>query len=229
LHLSADRGGDGIVDAEMPPTIVFDGHTPREPVARFPAFATAATETSQSGGERISFTIRSDAPESAAGVLFAVLPGQPDWSRYEQPFDVSEGSLVLFRENFSDGSLGPLQERRSFEEIDAAVEVRAAVDGFCVAVTIPKPGRLGTVTFDAVEGQRLRIEVTDVQLGGSACCGAVLWLGDPDGEPISDHYSLGSSGAVLELPSLRATGTYGLTIDPAGSITGSLVLSVRST
>jgi hypothetical protein len=46
---SADRDGDGIVDAEMPPTVVFDGHTPREPVARSPAFATATMETSQRG------------------------------------------------------------------------------------------------------------------------------------------------------------------------------------
>jgi hypothetical protein len=177
----------------------------------------------------VSFTIRSDAPENAAGVLFAVLPEQPGWSRHEQPIDVVEGSLVLFREYYSDGSFGSLQVRRILEEIDAAVEVRTAVDGFSVPVTIPKPGRLGTVTFDAVEGERLRVEVTDVRLGGSACCGAVLWLGDLDGEPISDHYSLGGSGAVLELPSLRATGTYGLTINPAGSITGSLVLNIRST
>jgi hypothetical protein len=93
--------------------------------------------------------------------------------------------------------------------------------GPTVTVTMVSPGQNALVTFSGSAGQRVSLEVGNVTLGSSPCCGAKLSLLDPGGATLASILSFGTSGAFLDATTLPLAGTYTILVDPQGTATGS--------
>jgi hypothetical protein len=90
-----------------------------------------------------------------------------------------------------------------------------------LTVTITSPGQNARVTFTGSAGQRVSLEVANVSIGTSTCCGAKLSLLDPGGATLASILSFGTSGAFLDATTLPVAGTYTILVDPQGTATGS--------
>ncbi len=82
--------------------------------------------------------------------------------------------------------------------------------GAPVAVSVVTPGDVATVTFDAVAGRRVSLEMTDVTIGTSTCCSTKVSIAAPDGRTLVSA-TVGTSGGFIDAQSLPDTGTAGNT------------------
>ena len=96
------------------------------------------------------------------------------------------------------------------------------IGGAAVSVSSTVPGRNTRLTFDATAGQQLTAHVTN----NSMQC-LIVSLLQPGGASITSNSS-GSSSFNLTSQSLPATGTYTINIDPCGSVTGGLSVTVTT-
>ena len=92
--------------------------------------------------------------------------------------------------------------------------------GAPVTVTIPTANQNGRVTFSGSYGQRVSLNLTNVSING-----AYVSLLRPDGSQQTYVYT-GTGGAFLDGQQLSSTGTYTLFIDPQGTVTGSMTLTL---
>ncbi|HEX2110140.1 MAG TPA: Ig-like domain-containing protein [Gaiellaceae bacterium] len=95
-----------------------------------------------------------------------------------------------------------------------------------VTVSVLAPGDVGTVTFDAVAGQRVSLEMTDVTIGTSTCCSTKVSIAAPDGRTLVSA-TLGTTGGFIDAQSLPETGTYSIVVDPQSTSTGSITLTLH--
>ena len=93
-----------------------------------------------------------------------------------------------------------------------------------VATTVP--GQNARVTFAGVAGGRVSVEITDVTVGTSFCCSTKVTLLRPDGRVVSTA-TFGTSGGFLDAAALALTGTYTIAIDPQGSATGGVTITLH--
>src|SRR5262249_55355798 len=96
------------------------------------------------------------------------------------------------------------------------------VGGSSVAITISSPGQNGQVTFSGTSGQQVTVHVTS-----NTVAGVTVKLLKPDGSQLTSSFS-SSSSFNLTQQTLPTTGTYTIVIDPSGTNTGSLNVSVTS-
>ncbi|MDT5268361.1 MAG: hypothetical protein QOH49_547 [Acidobacteriota bacterium] len=92
--------------------------------------------------------------------------------------------------------------------------------GAPVTVTIPTANQNGRVTFSGSYGQRVSLNLTNVSING-----AYVSLLRPDGSQQTYVYT-GTGGAFMDGQTLTSTGTYTLFIDPQGTVTGSMTLTL---
>src|SRR5215213_7729795 len=92
--------------------------------------------------------------------------------------------------------------------------------GAPVTVSIPTANQNGRVTFSGSYGQRVSLNLTNVSVNG-----AYVSLLRPDGSQQTYVYT-GTGGAFMDGQQLSSTGTYTLFIDPQGTVTGSMTLTL---
>ena len=95
-------------------------------------------------------------------------------------------------------------------------------------VTIAEPGQNARLSFSGDEGQRISVELTDVSLGSSPCCGAKVSVKKPDGTTLIAATSVGTTGGFLDRTTLPVAGTYKIVVNPVGEATGDLTLTLHS-
>jgi len=96
------------------------------------------------------------------------------------------------------------------------------VNGSSVTVTLNTPGQNGQVTFSGTSGQQVTVRVTS-----NTIAGVTVKLLKPDGSQLTSSFS-SSSSFNLPQQTLPTTGTYTIVIDPNGTNTGSMNVSVTS-
>ena len=93
-------------------------------------------------------------------------------------------------------------------------------------VSTTSPGENASVFFDAVAGQRVSLEITDVTIGTSTCCSARVSLLRPDGRSLTT-VTVGTNGGFLDATALPSTGTYTVLVDPQSTNVGDATLTLH--
>lgn len=96
------------------------------------------------------------------------------------------------------------------------------INGGATTVTTATPGQDGNYTFSGTASQQVTVSIAS----NTTSCVAVT-LKQPNGSTLTSTFSCGGS-FNLSQQTLPTTGTYTINIDPSGSNTGSLNLSVTS-
>lgn len=134
----------------------------------------------------------------------------------------SPGSYTLF--------VNPLNDRTGSMTLkvnSVAADVNASITagGAPVTVTTTSMGQNVNVTFSGVSGQRVSLKVTGVTMSGGN--GQVdITMKKPDGSTLAAATFVSSSGAFIDTQVLPATGTYNIFVNPQGSNTGSVTLTL---
>jgi hypothetical protein len=98
--------------------------------------------------------------------------------------------------------------------------------GPSTTVTTTSAGENASVFFDAVAGQRVSLEITDVTIGTSTCCSARVSFLRPDGRSLA-AVTLGTNGGFLDATTLPSTGTYSVLVDPQSTNVGAATLTLH--
>lgn len=97
------------------------------------------------------------------------------------------------------------------------------LDGASVPISLTKAGQTARYTFSGTSGQWVSIGFTSVTIAFST-----VTLLKPDGTTLASN-TIGTAGGGLEPPStLPTTGTYTLVVDPSGTNTGNITLTLMS-
>jgi large repetitive protein len=96
-----------------------------------------------------------------------------------------------------------------------------------VRVTVATAHEDMTVTFSGSAGRRVSLSVSAVTIGSSACCSMRVSIRKPDGTSLVSPIFVGTAGGFLDTATLPVTGTYSIFVDPQGSATGSLTLTLH--
>jgi YD repeat-containing protein len=101
------------------------------------------------------------------------------------------------------------------------------VGGAAQTTTITTPGQNAAITFSGTAGQRVSLDLTNETIGWLGTCTGVT-IKNPDGTPLVSNPCVNTQGAFIDVQTLPATGTYTIAIDPPGSATGSVTLTLYS-
>lgn len=97
------------------------------------------------------------------------------------------------------------------------------LDGASVPLSFTKVGQTARYTFSGTSGQWLSLGLTSVTIASST-----VTLLNPNGTTLAST-TVGTSGGGLEPPStLPTTGTYTIVVDPGGTNTGTITLTLMS-
>lgn len=102
-----------------------------------------------------------------------------------------------------------------------------SVGGSAVAATTKAPGQNSRVSFDTTSGQNLTLNLSNVTMGTSSCCGATVSVLNPDGSTLVSPIYIGTSGGSVSVKPI-STGTHTIVINPQGSATGSMTLALST-
>jgi subtilisin family serine protease len=103
-----------------------------------------------------------------------------------------------------------------------------AIGGPPVALTLgPVPGQNATLTFSGTAAQRVSLRLSNVTIGNTSCCGARISMLKPDGTTVVPPILVGTFGATITA-TLPVTGTYSIGVDPQGSYTGGITLTLTA-
>jgi hypothetical protein len=115
-----------------------------------------------------------------------------------------------------------------FRAASAAVIPYTIVPGGSpVTVTIATSGDDAAVTFDGTAGQRVSLALGNVTIGTSACCSTKVSLLKPDGTTLVAPTNVGTSGGFIDTKTLPVSGSYTIFVDPQGTATGSMTLTLH--
>jgi RHS repeat-associated protein len=95
-----------------------------------------------------------------------------------------------------------------------------------LTVTISTAGQNANVTFPGTQDQRISLDVSNVTIGTPSSCGTNITIKKPDGSTLASNTCVTTAGAFFDTTVLPATGTYTIAINPAGTYTGSLTLTL---
>lgn len=97
------------------------------------------------------------------------------------------------------------------------------LDGASVPISLTKAGQTARYTFSGTSGQWVSIGFTSVTIAVST-----VTLLKPDGTTLASN-TIGTAGGGLEPPNtLPTTGTYTIVVDPSGTNTGNITLTLMS-
>ena len=95
-----------------------------------------------------------------------------------------------------------------------------------MTVDVSVAGDVATLPFDAVAGQRVSVEITDVTIGTSTCCSTKVTLFKPDGKALVTT-TLGTNGGFLDTATLPTAGTYSIVVDPQTTNIGNATVTLH--
>src|SRR5439155_25613224 len=93
--------------------------------------------------------------------------------------------------------------------------------GAPVTVSISTPGQVGQLTFSGTAGQRVSLAVTQSTLSSET-----VSIVNPDGTTLASVKPLGTANGFIDTKVLPVTGTYTILIQPLGTGTGSVTLTL---
>lgn len=96
-----------------------------------------------------------------------------------------------------------------------------SINGSAVTVTASVPGHNPTVTFDALQGQQARVNIT----GATFPNGTQIFLRKPDGNILVSS-SVNSGAGLINSTTLPISGTYSVEVNPTGASLGTAALSI---
>ncbi len=105
-------------------------------------------------------------------------------------------------------------------DVPADVAGPIAPDGFAVSVALNVPGQNARLGFDGLSGDRFVVKVGNGFLGS-----AYVSIVGPTGA-VGGRTLVSSSGGLLDLRTLEASGRHELLVDPQGAATGSLTVNL---
>jgi hypothetical protein len=85
--------------------------------------------------------------------------------------------------------------------------------GTAMALAISRPGQNARLTFDGTAGQALRLSWSGVVIPGTTAF-AYVYVYAPDGSTLTSASFANGAAAGINLPTLAATGTYTIFVDP---------------
>ena len=136
--------------------------------------------------------------------LDAVLPSTGSYILRIDPNGAATGSITI--------TISTIQP-----DVTATIEP----GGSPVTLSISPQGRNAQLSFDASSGQRISLRMTGVTISSSA-----VTIRRPDGTALASA-TVGTSGGFIDTQVLNASGTYTIAVDPAGSATGSITLTLH--
>ena len=96
--------------------------------------------------------------------------------------------------------------------------------GAAVTVTTTALGQNAQLTFTATTGQRISLQSTDVTVGTSSCCSAMVSIVRPNGTNLVSPAYVGTNGGFVDTKTVTSTGTHTILFDPQGGSSGSATL-----
>jgi YD repeat-containing protein len=97
--------------------------------------------------------------------------------------------------------------------------------GPAVTATTTTPGQNAQLTFNGTAGQRISLKISGVTLTGGN--GYVdVYIKKPDGTTLASSTYISSGGAFIDVQTLPTTGSYTVLLDPQGTNTGSVTLTL---
>ncbi|MDQ3865593.1 MAG: Ig-like domain-containing protein [Actinomycetota bacterium] len=113
----------------------------------------------------------------------------------------------------------------TLHDVPPDVTAVAFPGGQPVVVATDVAGQNGRIVFDGSTAERVSVELTDVTLGTSACCGAKVSILRPDGRTLVT-VNVGRNGGFIDATTLPQDGVYAILVDPQGAATGSLTVTL---
>jgi Subtilase family len=101
-----------------------------------------------------------------------------------------------------------------------------AAGGPPVTVTTNAPGENARLHFDGLAGQRVSLRLSAVTIGTSTCCSTRISIAKPDGTSLMTATPFGTNGGFVDTRTLPRSGEYRILVDPQGSDTGSMTLTL---
>jgi uncharacterized protein YhfF len=98
--------------------------------------------------------------------------------------------------------------------------------GSAVTTSTTTPGQNAATTFSGTANQRISLSMTSVTIGSSGCCSAYVSILKPDGSALVSQTLIGTLGSYIDVRTLPTTGTYTILVDPQGTSTGSITLTL---
>ena len=95
-----------------------------------------------------------------------------------------------------------------------------------VTVTTSSPGENALLSFTGSAGRRIAMKVSGVTVGSSACCSLRISFLAPSGPEWIAPVFFGRNGGFVDTKTLPWDGVYRILVDPQGSDTGSLTLTL---
>jgi RHS repeat-associated protein len=105
---------------------------------------------------------------------------------------------------------------------DFSASLTPTASGASVTATTTAPGQNVVVTFQESQGNRLFIDTSSWNYGSAS---AQVYMQKPDGTLLKS-VTVNGGGIYLDTTGLTQTGTYTLVVDPQGTATGSIALTV---
>jgi hypothetical protein len=94
-----------------------------------------------------------------------------------------------------------------------------------VTITVSANENL-SLAFAGTEGQRIALKMTGVTIGTSSCCSTFVSIQNPNGTSLLTPSYVGTSGSFMDAKTLPATGDYMIFVDPQGTASGSMTLTL---
>jgi YD repeat-containing protein len=126
-------------------------------------------------------------------------------------------SIVVNPENTQTGGI-----TLTLYNVPADASGSITIGGAAASVTITTPGQNGALTFSGTASQQATVHITTNTMGS-----VTVTLLKPDGSTLTSATS-SSSSFDLSTQTLPTTGTYTIRIDPGGTNTGAMNVSVTS-
>ena len=98
--------------------------------------------------------------------------------------------------------------------------------GAPVTVTTHSPNESAWLFFDGQAGRRVSLRLSSVTIGPSPCCSTIVRITKPDGRALGADTLVGTNGGFVDTRALPATGRYRILVDPQGTSTGSMTLTL---
>jgi hypothetical protein len=108
-------------------------------------------------------------------------------------------------------------------DVPADTSGTVTIGGSSVGVTTTAPGQNGTLTFSGTASQQVTVHVT-----GNTASNLTVKLLDTNGTTVLASSGSSSSSFNLSTVTLSSTGTYTVLVDPPGTATVSVNISVTS-
>jgi YD repeat-containing protein len=105
-------------------------------------------------------------------------------------------------------------------DVPADITGSISAGGSSVTVTITAPGQNAVLTFSGTAAQRVSLRMTSVTISTSS-----VQIRKPDGIALA-ALSVGTSGDFIDTQTLPTTGSYTILINPVGTYTGSMTLTL---